>query len=355
MYKSKKEPFNYFDLCYVSAVQCRKGSSTTCLSTFAHIRNVDHCKAGKVVFSTCAVVLEEQMFTKDLKEKYKFLTEYFERGLKNSSRSFAHSILFYGQDVSAQYALTLEIARLLNCQELKNAQCQCLNCNWVREQQHPAVLTVSKIDNKPSDDDSKTVISVKQAQMVKNFLLNTSGYHRVFIFCDAKMENLNDGGKWVAQGLNETNFHQEAANSLLKIIEEPPKNTTFFFLTRDKNDLIDTIISRCQSFFVPSYKIGDRAYSLIEEFFAEYPQIERKNSLDFAQSLFVLVKEHGSEKVLSEIQSFMLSLMKSNLENSTLKNKILADIKSIELAKQMIDKHIAPQLAIESMCLSFTK
>lgn len=295
------------------------------------------------------------MFEKDLKDKYQFLTEYFERGFNNSSRSFAHSILFYGQDISAQYALAIEIARLLNCKESKNVQCQCLNCNWVREQQHPAVLTISKIDNKPSDDDSKTVISVKQAQMVKNSLLNTSDYHRVFIFCDAKMESANDGGKWVAQGLNEANFHQEAANSLLKIIEEPPENTTFFFLTRDKNDLIETIISRCQSFFVPSYDMAEHSYSLVEQLFEDYPQIERKNSLDLAQSLFGLSKEHGNERVLNEIQSFMLSLMKSNLENSAVKNKILADVKSVELAKQMIEKHITPQLAFEDMCLSITK
>lgn len=291
------------------------------------------------------------MFTKDLKEKYQFLTEYFEQGIKNTSNSLSHSILFYGQDISAQYALATEIARLLNCHEFQNENCRCINCNWVRSKQHPAVLTISKIDNKPSDDESKTVISVKQSQMIKNLLLNTSDYHRVFIFCDAKME----GEKWIPSGLNETNFQDETANSLLKIIEEPPEKTTFFFLTRDKSDLLETIISRSQSFFVPSYNIEDRDYSKIEEFFADYPQFERKNSLDLAQNLFLLSKEHGSEKILNEIQNFMLALLKANSENSSLKNKILSDIKFVELAKQQIDNHIMPQLAFEDMCLNLTK
>lgn len=291
------------------------------------------------------------MFTKGLKEKYQFLTEYFEQGIKNTSNSLSHSILFYGQDISAQYALATEIARLLNCHEFQNENCRCINCNWVRSKQHPAVLTISKIDNKPSDDESKTVISVKQSQMIKNLLLNTSDYHRVFIFCDAKME----GEKWIPSGLNETNFQDETANSLLKIIEEPPEKTTFFFLTRDKSDLLETIISRSQSFFVPSYNIEDRDYSKIEEFFADYPQFERKNSLDLAQNLFLLSKEHGSEKILNEIQNFMLALLKANSENSSLKNKILSDIKFVELAKQQIDNHIMPQLAFEDMCLNLTK
>jgi len=291
------------------------------------------------------------MFNQDLKEKYPFLTDYFEQCIKNPSRNTSHSILFYGQDIETQYELATELARLLNCKEFQNETCRCVNCNWVKNKQHPAVLTISKIDNKPSDDESKTVISVKQSQMIKNSLMNTSDYHRVFIFCDAEM----DGENRIPMGLNKTNFQEETANSLLKIIEEPPENTTFFFLTRDKNDLIETIISRSQSFFVPSYdeKIGN--HSQIEEFLADYPKLERKTCLELAQNLSNLSKEQGSNKILSEIQNYLLSLLKLNLDNKLLQNKILSDIKSAELAKLQIEKHIPPQLAFEGMCLDFTK
>jgi len=291
------------------------------------------------------------MFDKDLKDKYQFLTEYFEQGLKNPDRSIAHSILFYGQDISVQYKLATEIARLLNCKESQSEDCHCLNCNWVNERQHPAVLTISKIDNKPSDDETKVVISVAQSRMIKNSLLNTSDYHRVFIFCDAEIKD----GVWVPSGLNMFNLQEVAINALLKTIEEPPENTTFFFLTRDKNDLIETIISRSQSFFVPSYDIENFEYSSVEDVLEDYPQIERKDSLDLAQRLFALSKEHGSEKILTQVQNFLLSLIKSNIENDDLKYKVLADVKSVELAKKEISKHIAPQLAFEDLCLNFTK
>lgn len=290
------------------------------------------------------------MFKTEIKEKYPFLTEYFEQGLKNSSRALAHSILLYGHDIYSQYNLATEIARLLNCKEGRNKDCCCLNCNWTREKQHPAILTISKIDNKPSDDESKTVISIKQSQMVKNFLLNTSDYHRVFIFCDAEVKD----GIWIPLGLNENNFHAETANSLLKIIEEPPENTTFFFLTRDKNDLIETIISRSQSFFVPSFESKDNGHSFIEDFLADYPAIERKESFDLAQNLFLLVKEQGIESILDEIQNYFLDLLKLNLENNIIKSKILKDIKHVELAKKQVENHINPQLVLEDMCLNFT-
>lgn len=282
------------------------------------------------------------------------MTQYFEGGIKHATncqnRSISHSILFYGNDIQAQYDLALEIARLLNCKEEKFSECKCIDCNWVREEQHPSVLKISKIDNKPSEDDSKTVISVKQSQMVKNLLLNTSDNHRVFIFCDAELKN----GIWKPLGLNENNFHEETANSLLKAIEEPPENTTFFFLTRDKNDLISTIISRSQSFFVPSFEDRINEFSHIEEFFKAYPNIERKNSFDLAEKVFALTKEEDSSKILDEIQNYMLSLLKSNLGNTNLQNKIMHDVKTVETAKLQIKARVSAQLAIENMCLNLT-
>ncbi len=291
------------------------------------------------------------MFRQDLKEKYQFLTEYFERGLQNENRALAHSILLYGQDIESQYELAQEIARLLNCKEFRNESCQCLNCKWIRQKEHPAVLTISKLDNKPTDDESKTVISVKQSQMVKNSLMSTSEYHRVFIFCDAKLE----GNKWIPMGLNETNFQEKVANSLLKIIEEPPENTTFFFLTRDKKDLLETIISRSQSFFVPTLNATLRDFNHIEDLFENYPQIERQESLDLAQKLFTLSKEIGSDTVLNELQNYLGEMAKSNVANKNLTMKLITDIKLIETAQKQIENHVNPQLAFEDLLLNITR
>lgn len=291
------------------------------------------------------------MFSQDLEKKYPFLTNYFEKGIKSSKRKLAHSILFYGNDIESQYLLAMEIAKKLNCKELKGENCKCINCNWIKDEKHPAVLIVSKFDSKPADDESKTVVSVKQVQMIKNILLNTSEFHRVFIFCDAKM----DGEKRIPLGLNEQNFQEETANALLKTIEEPPPNTTFFFLTRNKTDLIETIISRSQSFFVPSLKKYDRDFSLISEFFENYPNIKRKDSLDLAQTLFMLSKDTGTADILEKIQNYMLTFMNANIQNLPLKIKILNDIKTVENAQKKINAKVNPQLAFEDMCLNLTK
>lgn len=290
------------------------------------------------------------MFKSELKAKYPFTTSYFEQGLNNKNRSIAHSLLLYGSDLNAQYEIAIEIARILNCSDDKSENCQCLNCKWIREKQHPAVLTISKLDNKPSDDDSKTVISVKQSLMIRNSLLTTSEYHRVLIFCDAKIEN----EMWVPMGLNRTNFQDEVANSLLKTIEEPPNNTTFIFLTRDKGDLIETIISRSQCFFIPDCSPAARNHSTVRELLAQYPNIERIDSIDFAQKLFNLTKEHGHENILTETMNYLCELLKSNLNDKDLKYKIMKDLKVVQHTQKIINCHINPQLAFEDMCLNIT-
>ncbi len=46
----------------------------------------------------------------------------------------------------------------------------------------------------------------------------------------------------------------ESANALLKILEEPPSNTTIILVTDNKNKLLPTILSRCQHIDIPPLK-----------------------------------------------------------------------------------------------------
>lgn len=281
-----------------------------------------------------------------LLDKYPFLVNYFEKGIKNPEKSIAHSILFYGSDLDAQYNLALYIARLLNCKKDKNYDCTCLDCNWIRNGEHPAVLTYSRLENKPDDDDSKTVISIKQANQIKQSLLTSSDFHRVFIFCD-RDEN-ND-----VAGLNNLNFQEETANALLKTIEEPPEKTTFFFLTRDKNDLISTIISRSQCFFVPSFERENLDWTPIKPVFENYYEFERRDAFKIAGELNDLSK--NSIKTLEQMQSYVLSLMKSNAQNKQIQVKLLHDIEAIELAKKQIIAKVAPLSTFENLCIDIIK
>lgn len=282
------------------------------------------------------------MHFSEIKEKYPFLMKYFNNGINSTGKNIAHCILFYGSDIQAQYDLALEVARMLNCTGDHTPDCQCLNCRWIRENNHPAVLTISKVDNKPSDDGSKTVISIDQARMIKNDLLVTSDYHRVLIFCDKDKEGN-------VAGLNQFNFQADAANALLKTFEEPPSNTTFFFLTKDKSDMITTVVSRAQSFYVPSMQDEDRDFSLVKDAMDGYLELERNEVLDFNDKILDLTKMIDPQTVFTQMQNYIESLLRANIDNLALKVKLISDLKTIEKAKQENRLNINIQTIVETL------
>ena len=279
-----------------------------------------------------------------LSDKYPFLTNYFTQALTNSSRPLPQTILFYGNDLNAQYILAKEIARFLNCLNDKSDNCECLNCKWINEDTHPAIMTISKQDNKPDDDDSKTVISIKQATHIKESLVTASEFHRVFIFCDRD----EDGN---ISGLNRLNFQDETANSLLKLIEEPQPGVTFIFLTRYIDDVLSTIVSRSQCFFVPSKEKVEYDYSTILGVFEEYWNFERKDVFDISQKLQDLCKEYSELSVLTAIQSYILATLKENPQNIAL----LEHIKIIEDSKKQSKMGIKSSNIFDNLCLKLIK
>ena len=279
-----------------------------------------------------------------LSDKYPFLTNYFTQALSANNRALPQSILFYGSDFEAQYTLATEIARLLNCKNDKADDCECLNCKWIRENSHPAILTISRLDNKPDDDESKTVISIKQSQMIKESLMSASEFHRVYIFCDRDEEgNIS--------GLNPLNFQAETANSLLKIIEEPQPGVTFIFLTRYIDDVLATIISRSQCFFVPSKKNVNYDYSVIDGVFTDYLTFERKDVFDISQKLQDMVKETPIQNLLDGMQNYMLQLLKSNPKET----ELIKHIEFVEEAKKQAKLGMRPINIFDDLCLKLIK
>ena len=281
----------------------------------------------------------------DVRTKYPKLIEYFEKGIENPNRNIAHCILLYGTDIKVQYDLALEVARMLNCKEGGAPECQCLNCRWIRDNTHPEVRTISKVDNKPADDDSKTVISITQARNIKNDLLVSSDYHRVLIFCDKD----KDGN---VLGLNRVNFQEPTANALLKTFEEPPSRTTFFFLTKDKSDVITTVVSRAQSFFVPSKLPESRDFSIVKDALSDYLEIERSQVLEFNDRIFALTKENDATEVLTQMQNYFYEMLSENYENRLLRIRLLKDLKSIEKAKAELRVNMDVQTVFETLSFS---
>ncbi len=66
---------------------------------------------------------------------------------------------------------------------------------------------------------------------------------------------------WMAEKMN-----TQAANKLLKLIEEPPNNTVFILIAEEEEQIINTIRSRCQTLHFPPLAEDDIKAGIIKQF-----------------------------------------------------------------------------------------
>ena len=286
-------------------------------------------------------------YNNEISAKYPELLKYFNSGINDADKNLSHCLLFWGPDIKSQCELALDVARILNCTEGGAEDCECLNCRWIREQTHPAVKIYTRLDFKESEKSSedgetkgKKNINIEQAKAIISELAVSSDYHRVYIFCDR-----DEDGNLLP--LNQVNFPEATSNALLKTFEEPPQNTTFIFLTKDKSDIISTVVSRAQSFFVPATVLQEQNYEIVESFIANYWTTDRNNVLEFETNLMGLISEHDAVTVFSQIQNYMLATVKSNQQNKHLFYKLTADIRHVEDAIRQIS--LTPAMNIQTV------
>jgi len=175
-------------------------------------------------------------------------------------RRFPHAVILSGAHGSGKYTLALMLARALNCLEqpvtdgLPDFCGRCANCNRIAQaedldarfaeaveardalrdadkketrilvQTHPDVLVIPP-------DPPQMMIKVDQVRHVIGniYFRPAEARERVYIFTDSA-------------------FMKEAANSLLKVLEEPPEFATIFLLAENAGELLPTIRSRSVTF-----------------------------------------------------------------------------------------------------------
>ncbi|HTC46801.1 MAG TPA: hypothetical protein VK722_05745 [Candidatus Aquilonibacter sp.] len=182
---------------------------------------------------------------------------------------FPHAVVLSGARGSGKYTLALMLAQALNClapsetDGLPDFCGQCENCRRIAQssdlearcaeavetregmretdkketrlfvQTHPDVLVIPP-------DPPQMMIKVDQVRRV----IETINYRpsdareRVYIFTDSA-------------------FMKEAANSLLKVLEEPPEFATIFLLSENPGELLPTIRSRSMVFPLAALPVNE--------------------------------------------------------------------------------------------------
>ena len=301
--------------------------------------------------------------------KFPFAYKYFNELLNlvfENKRDFPQALIFEGADTKIQYLFALELARILNCTGDKTSTCDCINCKWIKSQTHPAVNKVTQIHFKGEDDVSKTVISAKQAREVEKSLMLSSDYHRFFIFFSSgekeydpfdliDFQNLNYSTdiNFSIEPLAFNTFHPTTPNALLKSIEEPPKRTTFIFLTKSKEEILPTIVSRCQVFKLSGLK-EKLNYNDVLSIIQNYLNIDYKSAFEISDNIQKYLKENNAELelILNKILEYLKDLIKQNPQMSA---KINQDIKIINDSIKQTRANMSDKIILDTMFLRLAR
>ncbi len=163
--------------------------------------------------------------------------------------NLAHAYLMVGAPHIGKTTLALDLARAVNCQGKEPPCGQCPSCQRIIEGKHTDIRIISLNSNKEAGDTKTRVeIGIDDVRELQHdaSLPPFEGKYKVFII---------DGAEYLST---------EAANCLLKTIEEPPPQVIILLLTTEESRLLPTVVSRCQRLELKPLPIKEIEKMIIE-------------------------------------------------------------------------------------------
>jgi len=160
--------------------------------------------------------------------------------------SLAHAYLLIGPQHVGKMTLAINLAQALNCEGVERPCLECTSCKKIAAGTHADVRVIGL--NQNENEAEAKLISIDQ---IKDILHSANlppfeGKHKVFIIDGAELLSI------------------DAANCLLKTLEEPADKVTFILLTTNDRLLLPTVVSRCQRLELPPLSITEGTTALIE-------------------------------------------------------------------------------------------
>lgn len=141
--------------------------------------------------------------------------------IKNDNVS--HCYIFEGPKNMGKYELSLVFAQSLLCKNFEREPCnKCSDCEKVNSMNHPDLHIINNEEKTIKREDIDNLIESIYKKPYE-------ARKKVYI-----INNCHD-------------MTQQAANTFLKTLEEPPKDSVMILLTNNINMLLPTIVSRCQA------------------------------------------------------------------------------------------------------------
>jgi len=225
-----------------------------------------------------------------------------------------HAYLFAGAPGLGRRTLALRFAQALNCQTPvdEGIPCgQCRDCKQIEAMQH-ADLTVVQAE---SEGGTLKVDQIREARRTLTFKPYQSKY-RVAIFL--RFQEANDN----------------AANALLKTLEEAPSYAVLILTADNPEQLLPTIVSRCEVLRLRPLKIEEvqRALEIRELEIGQAKLIAHISSGRFGYALKLIESESLLEKREERLNDMQSLIAASRVEKFAYADKLARDKDSMRQA-----------------------
>ena len=179
-----------------------------------------------------------------------------QRSLEQGAMS--HAYLLVGPPHVGKMTLALDLARLVNCQGDEPPCGSCDACQKISSGNHADVQVIGLNSIGNSNDKPLTEIGIDQVREIQHSssLPPFEGRYNVFIIDGAELMSM------------------EAANCLLKTLEEPSAGVIFILLTANESVLLATVVSRCQRLELRPLAIAQVGVALSESWVVESRKAE---------------------------------------------------------------------------------
>ncbi len=166
-----------------------------------------------------------------------------------TSKRMPHALLFHGDEGLGKEAVAIELAKALFCQQ-DDIYCDvCSDCKRVKQLSHPDLMLIYPSPKQPKPEEVQTI----RKSIMENPYFRAKLWSNPSILIDTirglkktvAMTSYENKGRVVIL-MDAHRMTTEAANSLLKILEEPPGKLTMILISSQSNLLLPTIVSRCQ-------------------------------------------------------------------------------------------------------------
>lgn len=207
------------------------------------------------------------------------------------------------------------------------------------------LVKIKDIENNPNIKviSSDNIIEKSQVMNLKEKFLTTTFDNTVRLYFIENVERLN----------------LSAGNKILKFLEEPENNIIGFLITNDLNNVLPTIKSRCEIYFLTSNNEEIISREIIEESITLTNSLNNKEFNDNFNYIKTLLT-YDRKDIITIVDTIFKNLSKKSINSENISDiiyyqKLEKNLKLLDNIIELLNKNANIELTLNKLCIEWWK